>query len=309
MFLLILGILALIVGIVFGCMNIADDEKGAAIGCIIGGIVLAIVLIFSSCISSVPTGHTGVVTTFGKVEDHVFDAGINFKSPWQKVVKMDNRVQKNTIELMSFSSDIQELSIKYTVNYQIDKTNAMNIYKTIGTGYYDTVIMPSVIEAIKEVTAQYTAENLINLREEVSSKIETLLTERLAKYNIQVVNSSMEDMDFSDVFTDAVEAKQVAQQNALKAEEEAKKALVEANASAEVKKVQAQANAEAAKIAAEAEAYQTKVKSEAEAEANKKISESLTQSIIDYEYAQNWDGKLPTYMSGDNGFVPVINGQ
>lgn len=305
MFLLILGIVILIAGIVFGCIAVASDEKGISIACFLGGIILAAIFIVCSCISSVPTGHTGVVTTFGRVEDHVLDAGMNFKSPWQKVIKMDNRVQKQTVELMSFSSDIQEVSIKYTVNYQIDKTNAMTIYKTIGVTYYDTVIMPSTIEAIKEVTAQYTAENLINTREEVSSKIESLLTERLAKYNIQVVNSSIEDMDFSDVFTDAVEAKQVAQQNALKAEEEAKKAIVEANAAAEVKKVQAQADAEAGKIAADAEAYQTKVKAEAEAEANKKISESLTQSIIDYEYAQSWDGKYPIYMTGE-GTIPVF---
>lgn len=302
---LISALIILIAGIGIGAFLMYDDYKGIGISVLVGGIVIAIVLAIVSCIASVPTGHTGVVTTFGRVEDHVFDAGMNFKTPWQKVTVMDNRVQKQTVDLMSFSSDIQEVTIKYTVNYQIDKANAMNIYRTIGTTYYDTVIMPSTIEAIKEVTAQYTAENLINTREEVSTKIETLLTERLAKYNIQVVNSSIEDMDFSDVFTEAVEAKQVAQQNALKAEEEAKRMLVEANANAEQKKIQAQADAEAGKIAADAEAYQTKVKAEAEAEANKKISESLTQSIIDYEYAQSWDGKYPTYMTGE-GTIPVF---
>lgn len=305
MFLLILGVLALIAGIVFGCMCISEGYKGGAVGCFLGGVVLAVILIVCSCLSSVPTGHTGVVTTFGKVEDHVFDSGINFKAPWQSVIKMDNRVQKQTVELMSFSSDIQEVSIKYTVNYQIDKANAMTIYKTIGTTYYDTVIMPSIIEAVKEITALYTAENLINTREEVSSKIEVLLTDRLAKYNIQVVNSSIEDMDFSDVFTNAVEAKQVAQQNALKAEEDAKRMLVEANANAEQKKIQAQAEAEAAKISAEAEAYQIEIKAKAEAEANAKIIASLTPELIDYIYANGWDGKLPTYMAGE-GSIPVF---
>lgn len=305
MFLLILGVLALIAGIVFGCICISEDHKGGAVGSFLGGVILAAILIVCSCFSSVPTGHTGVVTTFGKVEDHVFDAGINFKAPWQVVTDMDNRVQKQTVELMSFSSDIQEVSIKYTVNYQIDKANAMIIYKTIGTTYYDTVIMPSIIEAVKEVTALYTAENLINTREEVSSKIEVLLTERLAKYNIQVVNSSIEDMDFSDVFTDAVEAKQVAQQNALKAEEDAKRMLVEANANAEQKKIQAQADAEAAKISAEAEAYNIEIKAKAEAEANAKIIASLSPELIDYIYANGWDGKLPIYMAGE-GSIPVF---
>jgi regulator of protease activity HflC (stomatin/prohibitin superfamily) len=274
---------------------------------IVVSILIAAIIIGFSCIHSVPTGHTGVVTSFGKVENYTLDAGIHFMKPWAKVIKMDNRVQKNTVPLPCFSSDIQEVNIAYTINYQINKTNAMNIYKSVGTSYYDIIIAPNITEAVKEVTALYTAESLVNSREELSNKIEAVLTERLAKYDIQVVSTSIEDMDFTDAFTNAVEAKQVAQQNKLKAETVAAQKVVEAEADAKVKTVEATAKAEADKIAADAEAYQIKVKAEAEAEANKKISESLTNTLIDYEYAQSWDGKYPTYVSGDNGFIPVIN--
>ena len=273
----------------------------------IAGVLIMVIIIVFSCIRSVPTGHTGVVTTFGKVENYTLDAGIHFMKPWAKVIKMDNRVQKNTLQLACFSSDIQEVNITYTINYQIDKVNAMNIYRSVGTSYYNTVIAPNVTEAVKEVTALYTAENLVNCRAEMSSKVEAVLSERLLKYNVEVVNTAIEDMDFTDAFTDAVEAKQVAQQNKLKAETVAEQKVVEAEAAARVKTVEAQAKAEADKIAADAEAYQIKIKADAEAEANKKVAQSLTGTLIDYEYAQAWDGKLPTYMSGENGLVPVMN--
>ena len=94
--------------------------------------ILLIVLAFS-CFATVPTGHTGIITTFGKVENQTLEAGMHFKLPWQKVINMDNRNQKSTLTLVCFSSDIQEVDVVYTVNYQIEKKNAQNIYKTIGT--------------------------------------------------------------------------------------------------------------------------------------------------------------------------------
>ena len=308
MFWLILGIVLLFVGICFGIYCI-KEEGSSMVGTI--SIIVAIILMIAcsiiSCIHTVPTGHTGVVTTFGKVEDYTLDAGINFNAPWVKVINMDNRVQKRTVQLSCFSSDIQEVNISYTANYQIDKANAMNIYKTVGKEYYDTIIAPNIAETVKEISALYTAENLVNSRAEMADKVEALLAERLLKHNIELVNTAIEDMDFTDAFTNAVEAKQVAQQNKLKAETEAEQKIVEAEAAAKVKTVEAEAKAEADKIAAEAEAYQIAVKANAEAEANQKIAQSLTNALIDYEYAQSWDGKLPTYMSGENGFVPVMN--
>jgi regulator of protease activity HflC (stomatin/prohibitin superfamily) len=309
MFLLILGILALIAGIAFGIFCFSDEMKGAGTACIIGGVVLAILFICLSCVTSVPTGNTGIVTTFGKVENYVLDSGLSMKAPWQKVIKMDNRIQKESVTLACFSSDIQEVSVSYTVNYQIDKTNAMNIYKSIGTSYFATVIQPSITEAVKEVTALYTAEALVGNREELSNAIEEVLAARLLPYNINVIDTSIEDMDFTDAFTNAVEAKQVAQQNKLKAETEAQQKIVEAEAAAKVKTVEAQAQADADKIKAEAEAYQIEVKATAEAEANKKISESITNTLNDYYYINQWDGKLPGTYVGSDDVSTIINGK
>ncbi len=257
--------------------------------------VLGVAVIALSCYVSVPTGHTGVVTTFGSVEDYTLEAGMHFKLPWQEVIKMDNRVQKNTQDLSCFSSDIQEVSMTYTVNYQISKLDAMTIYKTIGTGYFDTVIAPCITESVKIVTAKYSAEALVSSRSLMAEEIERVLEQKLRAYNIELVGTSIENMDFTDAFTDAVEAKQVAEQNKLRAQTEAEQKVLEAKAAAEIKKVEA-----------DAEAYELKTRAEAEAEANRKISQSLTQELIAYTYAQRWDGKLPTLMTGD-GSLPMLD--
>lgn len=306
MFLFIIAIIVFVGALIFGikcCSSKYEDDKKYGPVIIGAGIVIAVIITLISCIRSIPTGHTGVVTNFGKVENYTLDSGIHMTKPWTSVIRMDNRVQKETLELSCFSSDIQEVNVMYTINYRINKENAMNIYKTMGRGYYDTIIAPNAIEAVKEITAKYTAENLVNAREELSNAIEAILAERLIVYNIELDNTSIEDMDFTDTFTNAVEAKQVAQQNKLKAETEAEQKVIEAEAAAKVKTVQAQAQADADKISADAEAYKITVKADAEAAANEKLSRSVTNTLIDYQYAQNWDGKLPTYYGGSEGGI------
>jgi regulator of protease activity HflC (stomatin/prohibitin superfamily) len=299
----IFGILVFIIGAVVVGYNCAAGNKGIAGAVGVGATVLTVLLIGLSCIASVPTGHTGVLTTFGRVEDQTLEAGMNFKAPWQSVVKMDNRVQKQTTDLICFSSDIQEVSLQYTVNYQISSADAMTIYKTIGTDYYNNIIVPNITESVKTAVAKYSAEALVGDRSTLSKVIQDDLTTRLATYNIIVVSASIEDMDFTDAFTNAVEAKQVAEQNKLKAQTEAEQRIIEANAAAEIKRVEAEAEAEAKKIAADAEAYEISAKAEAEAEANKQIAESLTEELIEYKYYETWDGKLPGVVGSDTIIV------
>jgi regulator of protease activity HflC (stomatin/prohibitin superfamily) len=295
----IIGIVALLVGVGITIYNAVENGAGAAIACGVVTAIVVAILMGISCMGSVPAGHTGVLTTFGKVEDRTLDAGMNFKAPWQSIIKMDNRVQKQTTDLICFSSDIQEVSMKYTVNYQISSADAMTIYKTIGTDYYNNVIVPNITESVKTAVAKYNAEALVSDRSELSQLIQEDLTKRLAAYNIIVVSASIEDMDFTEAFTNAVEAKQVAEQNKLKAETEAQQKIIEANAAAEIKKVNSEADAEAKKIAADAAAYEIQVKAEAEAEANKKVAGSLTEELIDYKYYETWNGELPEVIGAD----------
>ena len=253
-------------------------------------LVTVIALIFAiSCFSFVPTGHTGVVTLFGKVEDYTLDSGVHFKNPFARVIKMDNRIQKESVELSCFSSDIQEVEVVFTLNYQISKEYAMNIYKTIGKNYFDTAVSPIITESVKTVAARYTAEDLINKRNELAMAIEADMKEKLLIFNIELVSTSIEDMDFTDAFTDAVEAKQVAAQNKLRAETEAAQRVVEAEAEAQIRRV-----------TAEAEAYEILQRAEAEAQANQKLAESITDRLIEYRYYEVWDGKLPQMVMGES---------
>ena len=257
---------------------------------VVTALVVVIALIFAiSCFSFVPTGHTGVVTLFGKVEDYTLDSGVHFKNPFARVIKMDNRIQKESVELSCFSSDIQEVEVVFTLNYQISKEYAMNIYKTIGKNYFDTAVSPIITESVKTVAARYTAEDLINKRNELAMAIETDMKEKLLIFNIELVSTSIEDMDFTDAFTDAVEAKQVAAQNKLRAETEAAQRVVEAEAEAQIRRV-----------TAEAEAYEILQRAEAEAQANQKLAESITDRLIEYRYYEVWDGKLPQMVMGES---------
>lgn len=270
---------------------------------ICGIAAILILLLLITCITTVPTGYTGILTTFGRVEDRTMGAGVHVIAPWQRIVKLDNRTQKVTITTEAFSSDIQEVDLTMSVNYCIDQTTAQNLYKTVGKEYYSVVLEPSILNNTKVAFARYTAENLLAHRDELAKQIAEKLAEDASVYGITIVNLNIENVDFTDAFTNAVEAKQVAAQNKLTAETQqaqktmeqeqvAKRRIIDANAAAEEAKIQAEADLEVTKIQADAAEY-AGLK---EAAKNKAISEWLTDTLIQYYYIQAWDGKLPTTM-------------
>lgn len=299
----ILAIIGILVGICLAIYNGIENGIGAATGIGLATLIVCGILFGLSFIGTVPTGHTGVLTTFGKVEDRTLESGLNFKAPWQRVVNMDNRVQKQTTDLVCFSSDIQEVNMTYTINYKINSADAMTIYRTIGKDYYDNVIVPNITESVKTQVAKYNAEALVSDRSQLSGMVQEDLAARLNEYNIILVSASIENMDFTDAFTNAVEAKQVAQQNKLKAETEAEQKIVEANAAAEIKRVNTEAEAAAKKIAADADAYEISVRAEAEAKANEQIAKSLTDELISYKYYETWNGELPYFYGSDENML------
>ena len=270
--------------------------------------VILVLLVATTCTATVQTGYTGIVTTFGKVEDVTLEAGLHFKSPFQRIIPMDNREQKSTFNTEAFSSDIQQVQITGSINYAINKKTAMNLFKEVGTDYFNKLVYPRMLEITKGVFSKYTAENLVANRQKLSESIREGLDNELDEYGINVISVSIENLDFTDAFTDAVEAKQVAAQKKLQAEIEQNQMTMETQQQAERKRINAEAEANVAKINADADAYALKVRSEAEAEANKKIAESLTENLIRFNEIKNWDGKLPTYMSGQGGTtIPVLN--
>ena len=298
----ILAIIVLIGGLTWALVS--DESKGViiAIAC-----VATIILLGVSTISIVPTGYTGIKTTFGKVEEDTISSGINFILPWQSIVTMDNRTQKVQLDTQAFSSDIQQVDIKLSVNYNIDQQTAQILYKTVGTNYYDNIMYPRIQENTKAVFSQYTAESLVEKRNELSFQVAEATAENMKQYGINIVSISIENIDFTDAFTDAVEAKQVAAQKKLTAETEQSQKTMEEEAAAKRAVIAEKAKAEQAVIAAEADLKVVQIQAEAslyagqrEAEMNQRISESLTNELIDYYWIKQWNGILPTTMLGND---------
>ena len=304
MFLLIIAIIIFICGFIVPGLIDAEDRGKRLIRT--AATVVALLLLVVSCVTYVPTGYTGIVTTFGKVHDTTLDAGISFKAPWDNVIRMDNREQRFSFELEAFSKDIQEVDLKGSVNLNIDKSTAMNLYREVGTDYINVLIAPRVQEDIKIVIARYTAETLVENRQVASDAMYDLLREELAAKGINVISIAIENLDFSDTFESAVEAKQVATQEKQRAKTQQEQQTMEAEQAAARKKIEAEAAAEVVRIQADAEAYEIKTKADAEAEANEKIAATVTEELIDYTQAQNWNGKLPSTYIGSGSAIPVI---
>jgi len=305
-------VLSIIIAIVVAGIMRYNEIRFSAI--IPTSILIVIAGIVISSISLVPTGHTGIVTAFGHVENQTLDSGIHFVAFWKNIIKMDNRTQIATSELSCFSSDIQEVNMTYSVNYQISKENAQDIYKTIGMDYLHTVMEPKIQECVKSITAKYTAETLISMRNDLSSQIEVLLKSALAPYHIEVVATSIANIDFTDAFTNAVEAKQVAEQNKLKAQTEQAQKNLEAQAEAERQVIKAQADADAAILAAKADAEVQQIGADAAEYAGKKeaaILSNIGKQMSDYPglekyyYYQKWNGILPVTMLGNSDNILI----
>ncbi len=323
MFFFIIGALLAVVAILaaVGAAKKAN-KSGKFISTLL--LVLGVVICLVSCLRTVPTGHTGIVTTFGNVEDYTYEAGVHFSAPWHNVINMDNRNQRASIDLLCFSSDIQEVSVTYTLNYQIEKAFAQKIYKEIGIGYFNTVITPRIQEAVKSVLAQYTAEQLLENRAELSTQIKDILTEKLSTYNIEVLDTSLENLDFSDAFTDAVEAKQVAEQKSKQAKIEQEQKTMEAEAEAKRAQIQAEAEAAVAKIAAEAELDVVKIQADAAEYAGQKdaavigqikdilavdpdnMTDKDVENLLLYYYVLAWNGEFPETYLGSEEFQNLL---
>lgn len=309
MVLMIFGIIIFIASII---MISYLPQKIKKVSPIIGAVCMVALILFS-CISYVPTGYTGIVTTFGKVNNTTLDAGIAFHRPWDRVITMDNREQKIAFNLQAFSKDIQQVDIAGSINLNINKTTAMNLYREVGTSYIEVLVQPRIQEDVKIVMARYTAEQLIEKRQEASDAIYELIKNELLEKGINVISLAMENIDFTDAFEAAVEAKQVATQEKQRAQTEQERMTMEEEAAAQRAIIIANAEAEKAVIAAQADLEVVKIQADAalfagerEAEMNKRISEALSSDLIRYYWIKQWNGELPTF-SSDSGMIPVFN--
>ena len=255
--------------------------------------VLLIAIVGFGSVTVVPAGNSGVVVTLGKVNDRALDSGLHFKVPFvQTVGMMNNKIQKCEVASNRVSKDLQTVSSAVAVNFHITSDSASEIYRTIGEQYQDTVLQPAIQEAVKSISAQYTAEELITKRTAVGDEIASALTEKVSDYGIIIDKFNIVNFEFSEEFNAAIEQKQVAEQNYLKAQTEKEQQIMEAEADAKKQIIEAEAEAEA-----------KRKKAEAEAEANEKINASLNGNILTYQQIQKWDGAYPNVVSSDSSIL------
>lgn len=194
---------------------------------IVGGLVI-LLFVFKPWVQ-IGAGERGVVQNFGAVQDVVLNEGIHFRIPIvQTVIAMDVKIQKALTDAASSSSDLQDVDMSVALNYHIIPDQANLVYQTIGVQFKERIIDPAIQEVMKAVSARYTAEELITKRPAVSSEMKAALTTRLLSSSIAVDAFSIINFSFSQTFTDAIEAKQTAEQNALKAKRDLDRIKVEA---------------------------------------------------------------------------------
>ena len=248
-------------------------------------VVIVVFLIFSGSLVIIGPGQRGVVINFGAVSPQVWDEGLHFKIPvYQRVEKMDVRVQKEQTEAAAASKDLQDTHSTIAVNFNIIPDKAGWVFQHIGRGYNERVIDPMTQEVVKAVTARYTAIELITNREKIRMEIKDILKARLLDYHIAVVDVSIVNFKFSAQFTQAIENKQTAEQMALKASRDLDRIKIEAQQ----------------KIAA----------AQAEAESLRLQRQNITQDLVELrrieamqQAIQKWNGVLPQVTGGAMPFI------
>ena len=242
-------------------------------------IILALVIILSATLYEIPAGNIGVVLRFGAV-DRVVYPGIKAKIPFVETVQtMNIRTQKDEVQATAMSENLQLVTSVIAVNYHLDGSKAKEVYQNLGANYADIIVAPAIQHTFKAVTAKFAAEELITKRDQVRLAAEEDLTKQLARYNIIVENFNIVNFDFSDEYQNAIEAKQVAQQQV----ETAKQKLAQAEIEAQTEVARAQGQADAQKALNQTGA--------------------LTPEYLQYLFLTKWSGVLPQVMTSNTDTV------
>lgn len=239
-------------------------------------LALALTVLLFNFFVIINPGQRGVLMKFGEVQEQVLLEGIHVVLPLVNTVeKLSVRVQKQEQSAEASSKDLQDVFTDVALNWHIipEKTNF--VFQQIGneSAVIERIIEPAVEEVLKAVMAEYTAEEIITQRRQVKAEVDTFLTERLTPYHLAVDDISLVHVHFSERFGEAVETKQIAEQEAKRAGFMAIKAAKEAEAKVNLAK--------------------------GEAEAQGLIQTTLNNELLKKQTIEKWDGKLPLFMGSD----------
>jgi len=281
--LLVIGIGALVIGLyVFqtnkGSQGDPKNRLAGRTGSIIG-VVLIIASIVAGSFTTVPAGHRGIVIRFSAVTGSILKEGLQTKLPFiDSVVLMEVRTQKYETESSAITKDLQDVSTTIALNWKLDSFMAAEVYRTLGLDFINRIAAPAIQETIKQITAQYNAEDLILRRDEVKAAITDSLSGRLLERGIITEMLSITNFQFSDTFTAAIEAKVAAEQAVLEALNKLEQVKVEA----QQREAEAKGEADARIAQAIGEAEYIRLVTDAQVAANEAIAGSLTPEVLQY---------------------------
>ncbi|MBZ8178938.1 prohibitin family protein [Oscillatoria salina] len=213
---------------------------------IVGGAIAALLILiaFNSFVIINP-GEAGVLSILGKARDGALLEGLHFKPPLVSAVDVyDVTVQKFEVPAQSSTKDLQDLTASFAINFRLDPLQVVTVRREQGTlqNVVSKIIAPQTQESFKIAAARRTVEEAITKREELKADFDTALVERLDKYGIIVLDTSVVDLAFSPEFARAVEEKQIAEQRAQRAVYVAREA--EQQAQADVNRAKGRAEAQ-----------------------------------------------------------------
>jgi regulator of protease activity HflC (stomatin/prohibitin superfamily) len=240
--------------------------------------LLVVAVIAFESFTIVPPGHVGVQVTLGKTNlDNVLPEGVTFVNPISSVRNVNVQLQRAELENQNAgTTDMQQVHTDIVVNYRLTANMVPTIYKEFGLNVADKVLGPAISEAFKTVTGQYTSQELISKREEVSAKILERLAHKVAPFDITVSNISLVNFGFSKIYQDSIDAKMVATQTKLKAEQDLQRIEIEAKSRI------AQAEGEAKAISIQAQAIQS----------------NGGAQYVQLQWIEKWNGALPSTVVG-----------
>jgi len=210
-------------------------------------VIFSLIFLFS-CVISIPTGHVGVLTLFGKVTGEALGEGIHVINPLKAVQKLSIQTQSIKESANVPSNEGLILALDTSLLFHLDRTKAAEVYQKVGANYVEKIVEPTLRAAIRASTSSHTANALYtNARELVQQQIQDQLTAELAPRGVIVENILLRDVQLPSMLKSSIEAKQQAEQDALrmnfilqKEKQEAERKRIEAQGIADFQKIVAQ---------------------------------------------------------------------
>lgn len=271
--------------------SVIPTMNPSSLGKLIGAAIIILVLVIAAAQSTyvVEPGFRGVQVTLGKVSDQFKPEGFGTKQPFiSAIIPIPVRQLARELPAECYSSDLQQVTIQLRVLYRIPESSVVRIYKEYSGDPFENLIAPRVLEAVKEVTAMQSAEQIVKQRENIKTKALTSARDKVSNI-LDIEDIVLENITLSKELENAIESKMVQEQEAAKSRFTQQKAQIEAETSI--------------------------IKAKGEAEAIRIRGEALrdTPGLIQLQIVEKWDGKAPLVIggggenSGTNFILPLGN--